>query len=88
MSARSSKKAQVPNFRQATARLEEIVARLDSPDTELEEMITLAEEGMQLIRSSRKILAEAELKIQQLEHPDTPVSETDDDADHGGFTLI
>lgn len=87
MPARSSQKATAPSFRQATTRLEEIVARLDSPDTELEEMITLAEEGMRLIRSSRKILEEAELKIQQLEHPDTQVPKADDD-DNGGFSLI
>ncbi len=55
------------SFEQATSRLEEIVARMDNPETGLEEMISLTEEGLKLVRSSRSILKDAELRIQQLE---------------------
>ncbi len=71
MSPRPSKK-EAPGFEQATARLEAIVARMDDPQTGLEEMIALVEEGTRLVRSSRKLLAEAELRIRTLETPDTP----------------
>ncbi len=91
MSARTSKN-DTPSFEQATARLEEIVARMDAPDTGLEEMIALVEEGEALVRSSRKLLADAELRIQKLENPDTapqprhpePAPRAEDD----GFSLL
>ncbi len=69
MSPRPTKK-ETPSFEQATARLEAIVARMDDPQTGLEEMIALVEEGTALVRSSRKLLAEAELRIRTLENPD------------------
>lgn len=75
------------SFEQATGRLEEIVERMDSPDTGLEEMIALVEEGLGLINRSRKLLAEAELKIRKLEEPPSaapePAAAPDD-----GFSLI
>ena len=40
------------NFEQATARLEEIVERVNNPETGLEDMIALAAEGLTLIRNS------------------------------------
>lgn len=55
------------NFEQAIARLEEIVASLDAPQTGLEETITLVAEGQQLIRNCRKLLADAELKIKLID---------------------
>ncbi len=64
-------KAEKMSFEQATERLEAIVARMDSPETGLEEMIALTEEGLKLVRNSRKLLADAELRIRQLENPDT-----------------
>ena len=76
------------NFEQATARLEEIVERVNNPETGLEDMIALAAEGLTLIRSSEQLLAEAELKIQRLEqNAPAPVNEkqTNDDAE---FSLI
>ena len=74
------------NFEQATARLEEIVTRVNNPETGLEEMIELAAEGLSLIRSSEQLLAEAELKIQKLEQADVSTAKPPhDDAD---FTLI
>lgn len=78
------------SFEQATARLEDIVARMNAPDTGLEEMISLTEEGLKLIRSSRSILKDAELRIQQLEMPDaqaTSVS-TPPHGNNDEFSLI
>lgn len=86
MPPRSKNKAL--NFEQATARLEEIVARVNAPETGLEEMIELAAEGLGLIRSSEKLLAEAELKIQKLEQAADPVSANKPTQDDAEFTLI
>lgn len=86
MPPRSKNKAL--NFEQATARLEEIVARVNSPETGLEEMIELAAEGLGLIRSSEKLLAEAELKIQKLEQAADPVPANKPTQDDAEFTLI
>lgn len=76
------------NFEQATARLEEIVARVNNPETGLEEMIELAAEGLGLIRSSEQLLAEAELKIQKLEQADPPASNAKPTQNDAEFTLI
>lgn len=76
------------NFEQATARLEEIVELVNNPETGLEDMITLAAEGLELIRNSEKLLAEAELKIQKLEHPDTPASAPQQNDGDDEFSLI
>lgn len=84
MSSRSSKKAL--SFEQATARLEEIVARVNNPETGLEDMIALAAEGLTLIRSSEQLLADAELKIRKLETASPEAPEPKDD--HGEFSLI
>ncbi|MCQ2365852.1 MAG: exodeoxyribonuclease VII small subunit [Akkermansia sp.] len=67
MATKDSRKA--PSFEQAAARLEEIVSLMDNPSTGMEQMIALAEEGLTLLRSSKKMLAEAELKIRKLEAP-------------------
>lgn len=86
----ASPKKDKMTFEQATARLEDIVERIDSPETGLEEMISLVEEGLKLIRSSRKLLNDAELRIRQLETPApapaaaaTPAPQCDD-----SFSLI
>ena len=65
-----------PSFEEAAARLEEIVALMDNPSTGMEQMIALAEEGLTLLRSSKKMLAEAELKIRKLEAPAEAEAET------------
>lgn len=57
------------NFEQAMNRLEEISALLDNPETGLEDTINLVEEGLKLVRSSRKLLDNAELRIKVLENP-------------------
>lgn len=75
MSSRNARAAEL-TFEQATARLEEIDALMNNPETGLEETLALMEEGIGLIRRSRKMLQAAELKIQQLEAPEpeeTPV---------------
>lgn len=69
MSPRPAKAAEL-TFEQATARLEEIDALMNNPETGLEETIALMEEGTKLIRRSRSMLQAAELKIQQLENPE------------------
>ena len=80
-------KTKTLNFEQATARLEEIVTRVNNPETGLEDMIALAAEGLTLIRSSEKLLAEAELKIRNLEQePATPAPKQQDD--HAEFSLL
>ena len=76
------------NFEQATSRLEEIVSRVNNPETGLEEMIELAAEGLGLIRSSEQLLAEAELKIQKLEQADTPVAPARTTHNDAEFSLI
>lgn len=80
-------KAKTLNFEQATARLEEIVDRVNNPETGLEEMIALAAEGLTLIRSSEQLLAEAELRIQKLEQADSQPSANKQD-DNAEFSLI
>ncbi len=59
-----------PDFEQSIARLEAIVSRMNDPKTGLEEMIALVEEGLGLVRSSRELLAKAELRIRALEGAD------------------
>ena len=76
------------NFEQATARLEEIVERVNNPETGLEDMIALAAEGLTLIRSSEQLLAEAELKIQKLEQASAAQANEQPSHDDAEFSLI
>lgn len=69
MSTRDSQ-SPPPCFEQSIARLEEIIARIERPETGLEETIALTAEGNRLIRNSRKLLEEAELKIRTLSDPE------------------
>ena len=88
MAAKANKKE--PSFEEAAARLEEIVALMDDPATGMEQMIALAEEGLKLLRSGKRMLAEAELKIQRLEAPEEcePEPRDNQDDDTGdGFSL-
>lgn len=71
-------------FEEAANRLEEIVALMDDPATGMEQMIALAEEGLKLLRSGKKMLAEAELKIQKLEAPDEAEPDGTEPPDEGG----
>lgn len=53
-------------FEAALKRLEEIVAKLEAGDLELEKSIVLFEEGVKMSKALQKKLDEAELKIEQL----------------------
>ncbi|MGN0828731.1 MAG: exodeoxyribonuclease VII small subunit [Akkermansia sp.] len=81
MSSPRSTNAKALSFEQATERLEAIVAQLDQPETSLEEMLKLVEEGLGLIKRSRKLLTEAELKIQRLEAPEA-IPQATEEAPH------
>ena len=59
-------KTAVP-FEAALEKLESIVAAMETGDLPLEELIARYEEGVKLTRICQEKLAEAELKIQQLE---------------------
>lgn len=54
------------SFEDRQARLEAIVARLESGESTLEESLRLYEEGIQLHAACAKQLAEAKLKIEEL----------------------
>ena len=54
-------------FEKAMARLEEIVKSIEQGKIGLEESIKQFGEGMALIQRCRSVLADAELKIQQLQ---------------------
>lgn len=55
------------SFEQALSRLEKIVEAMEQGKIGLEESVKQFEEGMGLIGRCRKVLAEAELKIQHLQ---------------------
>ena len=64
--AQSGKKKQV-TFEEALEKLEAIVEDIEQGKIGLEESITRYEEGMGLIQHCRKVLADAEMKIQKLQ---------------------
>ena len=64
--ASGSAKAGVP-FEEALTKLEGIVEAMESDELPLEALLAKYEEGMKLARVCQEKLAEAELKIQQLE---------------------
>ncbi len=86
--AASTKKRR--SFGESTQRLEEIIALMDDSQTSLESMIELVEEGLHLIRESRSILADAELRIQKLDTiPTRAESPREVESDNSNdFTLI
>jgi exodeoxyribonuclease VII small subunit len=59
-------KARLP-FEEALKKLEGIVAAMESDDLPLETLLARYEEGTKLVKICQEKLAEAELKIQQLE---------------------
>jgi exodeoxyribonuclease VII small subunit len=59
--------AKNPPFEEALKKLENIVEAMESDDLPLETLLTKYEEGSKLVRVCQGKLAEAELKIQQLE---------------------
>lgn len=65
------------SFEKSIERLEEIIRLTDASSTELEEVISLVEEGSRLIRHCKSILKKAELRIEVLENAETTEKETD-----------
>ncbi len=70
-------------------RLEAIAARLEHPETGLEETISLVEEGRKLVAAGRRLLDAAELRLTTLAATDTlPPTAPKQPANEDGFTLI
>ena len=65
--AGQSNPAKNPPFEEALKKLEGIVEAMESDELPLETLIARYEEGMKLAKVCQEKLAEAELKIQQLE---------------------
>jgi exodeoxyribonuclease VII small subunit len=59
--------AKSPPFEEALKKLEGIVEAMESDDLPLETLLAKYEEGAKLVKICQEKLAEAELKIQQLE---------------------
>ena len=59
--------AKNPSFEEALKKLEGIVGAMEAGDLPLETLIARYEEGVRLAKICQEKLAEAELKIQQLE---------------------
>lgn len=65
-------------FEEKLERLKEIVDTLESPDTlDLDSSLKLFEEGITLVRTSRKLLDEAELKIKTVSQEEIEDSDTE-----------
>ena len=64
-------KADGPSFEQALKKLEDIVEAMEAEDLPLETLLTRYEEGTRLAKVCQEKLAEAEVKIQQLEQTAT-----------------
>ena len=64
----SKKKApgDAPTLEGRLKRLEEILAQLEADEVDLERALTLFEEGVTLVRDAEKVLAETELRVEEL----------------------
>lgn len=60
-----------PPFEEALQKLETVVEAMEADDLPLETLLTKYEEGAKLVKICQQKLAEAELKIQQLEKNST-----------------
>jgi exodeoxyribonuclease VII small subunit len=65
--AAQNQPAKNPSFEEALKKLEDIVEAMESDDLPLETLLAKYEEGAKLVKVCQEKLAEAELKIQQLE---------------------
>lgn len=66
------------NFEESMARLEEILAELESPEGSLDELLKLYTEGVELIRSCNEQLETAEQRVKMLQmQPDGSVAKVD-----------
>lgn len=66
-SAGANPPAKDPPFEEALKTLETVVEAMEADDLPLETLLAKYEEGARLVKICQKKLAEAELKIQQLE---------------------
>lgn len=64
--SKTKKSDKEPTFEGELSRLEAIVEGLESGDVPLAELVERYEEGMTVLKSCRKKLADAELRIEQL----------------------
>ncbi len=63
-------------FEEKLDRLKEIVDMLESPETlELDTSLSLFEEGVGLVRSCRKLLEEAEVRVQFISQDENSVND-------------
>ena len=60
------KKVKKPSFEETLQRLETIVEKMESGEATLEKILDWFEEGMELIKSCRDELEQAEQKVQEL----------------------
>ncbi len=75
-------KGKEPAFEEALKSLENVVAKLESGETSLEESVRLFEEGMRLSALCQKRLDDADRKIEVLmRKPGGVAVETEDEAD-------
>jgi len=63
---RSGKFAMTKKYEELIAELKEIVKKIEDDSTSLDEMITLYEQGIIIIRQCEERLSEAEIKITEL----------------------
>ena len=61
-----SKKVKKPSFEDTLQRLETIVGKMESGEATLQKSLDWFEEGMELIKSCRDELGEADQKVQEL----------------------
>ena len=55
-----------PSLETRLTRLEEILARMESEEVELDEALRLFEEGVAHVREAERVLAETELRVEEL----------------------
>ena len=59
-------KIEGPSLEERLRRLEEILSRLEKDDVALEEALELFEEGVGHVRDAERVLAQTELRVQEL----------------------
>ncbi|MFT4196847.1 MAG: exodeoxyribonuclease VII small subunit [Pseudoxanthomonas sp.] len=64
----------VAHFEQSLDELEQLVARMEQGELSLEESLAAYERGVNLYRSCRSALEQAELRVRLLSDPDRPES--------------
>ena len=74
-----TKKKTKSNFEQDLSRLEEISQILEADNVDLEEAISLFEEGVKLSKSCLKTIKEADLKITELKNELGKISRVEED---------